>query len=62
MNAFISGVNEETMEIIDASVSFLVVSRSERIKILLINFMTIIKISNLSIFNKTDTKEISFSK
>ena len=58
MNAFISGVNEETIEMIEESVSFLVVSRSERIKILLINFMRIIKISNLSIFNKTDIKVI----
>ena len=53
-----SGVNEETIEMMEASVSFLVDSRSERIKILLINFMSIIKISNLSIFNKTDIKVI----
>jgi len=62
VNAFIKGVSEDTIELIEESLIFDVDSVKDRIKTLLRAFMMIININNFRIFNKTEIKVISSAK
>ena len=62
VNAFINGVSEDTIELIEESLIFEVDSVNDLIKILLRAFMIIININNFKIFNKTEMKVISSAK
>ena len=62
VNAFINGVNEDTIELIEESLIFEVDSVKDLIKTLLRAFMMIININNFRIFNKTEMKVISSAK
>ena len=62
VNAFINGVSEDTIELIEESLIFEVDSVKDLIKTLLRAFMMIININNFKIFNKTEMKVISSAK
>ena len=62
VNAFINGVSEDTIELIEESFIFEVDSVKDLIKTLLRAFMMIININNFRIFNKTEIKAISAAK
>jgi len=62
VNAFIYGVSEDTIELIEESLIFEVDSVKDLIKTLLRAFMMIININNFKIFNKTEMKVISSAK
>ena len=62
VNAFINGVSEDTIELIEESLIFEVDSVKDLIKTLLRAFMMIININNFKIFNKTEIKVISSAK
>ena len=59
VNAFINGVSEDTIELIEASLILEVASVKDLIKTLLRAFMMIININNFKIFNQTEIKVIS---
>ena len=54
VNAFINGVSEDTIELIEESLIFEVDSVKDLIKTLLRAFIMIININNFKIFNITD--------
>ena len=62
VNAFINGVSEDTIELIEESLIFEVDTVKDLIKPLLRAFMMIININNFKIFNKTEMKVISLAK
>ena len=62
VNAFINGVSEDTIELIEESLIFEVDSVKDLIKTLLRAFIMIITINNFKIFNKTEMKVISSAK
>ena len=62
VNAFINGVSEDTIELIEESLIFEVDSVQDLIKTLFRAFMMIININNFKIFNKTEMKVISSAK
>ena len=62
VNAFINGVSEDTIELIEESLIFEVDSVKDLIKTLLRAFMMIININNFKIFNKTEMKVVSLAK
>ena len=62
VNAFINGVSEDTIELIEESLIFEVDSVKDLIKTLLRAFIMIININNFKIFNKTEMKVISSAK
>ena len=62
VNAFINGVKEDTIELIEESLIFEVDSVKDLIKTLLRAFIMIININNFKIFNKTEMKVISSAK
>ena len=62
VNAFINGVSEDTIEIIEESLIFDVDSVKDLIKTLLRAFIIIININNFRIFNNTEIKAISSAK
>ena len=62
VNAFINGVSEDTIELIEESLIFDVDSVKDLIKTLLRAFMIIINLNNFKIFNKTEMKVISSAK
>ena len=62
VNAFINGVSEDTIELIEESLIFDVDSVKDLIKTLLRAFMMIININNCKIFYKTEMKVISSAK
>jgi len=62
VNAFIKGVSEDIIELIEESLIFDVDSVKDLIKTLLRAFMIIININNFRIFNNTEIKVISSAK
>ena len=62
VNAFIKGVSEDIIELIEESLIFDVDSVKDLIKTLLRAFIMIININNFKIFNKTEMKVISSAK
>ena len=62
VNAFINGVSEDTIELIEESLIFEVDSVKDLIKTLLRAFIMMININNFKIFNKTEMKVISSAK
>ena len=62
VNAFINGVSEDTIELIEESLIFEVDSVKDLIKTLLRAFIIIININNFRIFNNTEIKAISSAK
>ena len=62
VNAFINGVSQDTIELIEESLIFEVDSVKDLIKTLLRAFIMIININNFKIFNKTEMKVISSAK
>ena len=62
VNAFIKGVSEDIIELIEESLIFDVDSVKDLIKTLLRAFMIIININNFKIFKKTEMNVISSAK
>ena len=62
VNAFINGVSEDTIELIEESLIFEVDSVKDLIKTLFRAFMIIISTNNFKIFNNTEMKVISSAK
>ena len=62
VNAFIKGVSEDIIELIEESLILDVDSVNDLIKTLLRAFIMIININNFRIFNKTEIKVISSAK
>ena len=62
VNAFINGVSEDTIELIEESLIFEVDTVKDLIKTLFRAFIKMININNFKIFNKTEMKVISSAK